>query len=186
MASNYTENYGLCQWEATDQVLREEFNQDNSKVDEALFQLQKAVKQKADQSELEKVESLMNRGRFTKLQEIKIPENTGIVEIDLSRVDWNKWSSVHLDCVTNNIDQAYLYYNTTAQENQRFCLDGIQGMTHRPRLTFRVGFDSQRLIDAVWGTETYLDKQSYSELHKLIVCGDTMYSEAAFVLWGEI
>ena len=36
MASNYTENYGLCQWEATDQVLREEFNQDNAAVDEAL------------------------------------------------------------------------------------------------------------------------------------------------------
>lgn len=36
MASNYTENYGLCQWEATDQVLRTEFNEDNAKVDEAL------------------------------------------------------------------------------------------------------------------------------------------------------
>ena len=36
MASNYTENYGLCQWEATDQVLREKFNQDNAKVDETL------------------------------------------------------------------------------------------------------------------------------------------------------
>ena len=36
MASNYTENYGLCQWEATDQVLRTEFNKDNAKVDEAL------------------------------------------------------------------------------------------------------------------------------------------------------
>lgn len=36
MASNYTENYGLCQWEATDQVLREEFNQDNVKVDSLL------------------------------------------------------------------------------------------------------------------------------------------------------
>ena len=36
MASNYTEHYGLCQWEATDQVRREEFNQDNTKVDAAL------------------------------------------------------------------------------------------------------------------------------------------------------
>ena len=36
MASNFTENYGLCQWEATDQVRREEFNQDNTKVDAAL------------------------------------------------------------------------------------------------------------------------------------------------------
>ena len=36
MASNYTEHYGLCQWEAADQVLREEFNQDNAKIDETL------------------------------------------------------------------------------------------------------------------------------------------------------
>ena len=36
MASNYTENYGLCQWEATDQVRREGFNQDQAKIDEAL------------------------------------------------------------------------------------------------------------------------------------------------------
>ncbi|WP_151075347.1 hypothetical protein [Flintibacter sp. KGMB00164] len=36
MASNYTSNYGLCQWEATDQVLREEFNEDNIKVDATL------------------------------------------------------------------------------------------------------------------------------------------------------
>ncbi|EGJ46027.1 hypothetical protein HMPREF0866_02181 [Ruminococcaceae bacterium D16] len=36
MASNYTENYGLCQWEATDQVLREDFNRDNAKIDAAI------------------------------------------------------------------------------------------------------------------------------------------------------
>lgn len=36
MASNFTENYGLCQWEATDQVRREEFNQDHLKIDETL------------------------------------------------------------------------------------------------------------------------------------------------------
>lgn len=36
MASNYTEHYGLCQWKATDQVLREEFNQDHVKIDETL------------------------------------------------------------------------------------------------------------------------------------------------------
>lgn len=36
MASNYTENLGLCQWEATDHVLRTEFNEDNQKIDAAL------------------------------------------------------------------------------------------------------------------------------------------------------
>ena len=36
MASNQTTNYGLNQWEATDQVLRTDFNQDNAKLDAAL------------------------------------------------------------------------------------------------------------------------------------------------------
>lgn len=36
MASNYTENYGLCQWEAMDNVLRTDFNEDNTKIDAAL------------------------------------------------------------------------------------------------------------------------------------------------------
>lgn len=41
MASNYTENYGLCQWEATDAVLRTDFNEDNAKIDAELARLEK-------------------------------------------------------------------------------------------------------------------------------------------------
>lgn len=36
MASNHTQHYGLCQWEATDAVLRTDFNEDNQKIDAAL------------------------------------------------------------------------------------------------------------------------------------------------------
>ena len=43
MASNYTEHYGLCQWEATDQVLHTEFNEDNAKVEAALASLEERV-----------------------------------------------------------------------------------------------------------------------------------------------
>ena len=43
MASNYTQNYGLCQWEATDQVLRTDFNQDNQKIDAAIKDLRNDV-----------------------------------------------------------------------------------------------------------------------------------------------
>lgn len=39
MASGQTKVYGLNQWQAEDQVLREEFNADNAKVDQALAQL---------------------------------------------------------------------------------------------------------------------------------------------------
>ena len=48
MASNYTENYGLCQWEATDQVLRTEFNEDNAKIDQELGELAKTAAEHSD------------------------------------------------------------------------------------------------------------------------------------------
>ncbi len=32
MASNHTANYQLCQWQADDQVLRTDFNEDNAKT----------------------------------------------------------------------------------------------------------------------------------------------------------
>lgn len=43
MASNYTTNFGLCQWEAADQVQRTEFNVDNATVETALDALNFAV-----------------------------------------------------------------------------------------------------------------------------------------------
>ena len=36
MFLNQTANYGLSQWEATDRILMEDFNSDNSKIDAAL------------------------------------------------------------------------------------------------------------------------------------------------------
>ena len=36
MSTNHTANYDLCQWEATDQVLHTDFNQDNAKLDAAI------------------------------------------------------------------------------------------------------------------------------------------------------
>ena len=61
MSTNHTANYDLCQWEATDQVLRTDFNQDNAKIDAALAaqaeaaalnSLTQTVSQKANQSAL--------------------------------------------------------------------------------------------------------------------------------------
>ena len=39
MSTNHTPNFNLCQWEATDKVLRSDFNADNQKLDAALYQL---------------------------------------------------------------------------------------------------------------------------------------------------
>ena len=52
MASNYTGNYGLCQWEATDSFVRTEFNQDNARIDAALKDLEDTKAEQAALSSL--------------------------------------------------------------------------------------------------------------------------------------
>ena len=42
MSTNHTPNFNLCQWEATDKVLRTDFNHDNQKIDAALAGLQQS------------------------------------------------------------------------------------------------------------------------------------------------
>ena len=54
MASNYTTNYNLCQWQPTDQVQRTDFNADNAKIDAALAA-------KADQTSLDSLEQTVNQ-----------------------------------------------------------------------------------------------------------------------------
>ena len=61
MATNYTTNYQLNQWEPTDAVQRVEFNADNAKVDAALKSLSDQVVQKASQSALNTVISAVNQ-----------------------------------------------------------------------------------------------------------------------------
>jgi len=61
MASNYTSNYGLCQWQASDKVLRTEFNADNAKIDAAIKAVDSRVTSvaggKASASALESLKS---------------------------------------------------------------------------------------------------------------------------------
>ena len=51
MASGYTANYSLCQWQGEDKFLREEFNQDNAKIDAALKAAEERAEEKAQAAE---------------------------------------------------------------------------------------------------------------------------------------
>ena len=51
MASGYTTNYGLCQWQPEDKFLREEFNQNNEKIDAALKAAEEAAVARAEEAE---------------------------------------------------------------------------------------------------------------------------------------
>ena len=61
MATNYTTNYQLNQWEPADAVQRVEFNQDNAKVDAALKSLSDQVVQKANQSAVNTLITAVNQ-----------------------------------------------------------------------------------------------------------------------------
>jgi len=60
MASNYTNNYSLCQWEASDKVLRTEFNADNAKIDAAIAAVDSRVDGKASTSALNSLKTTVN------------------------------------------------------------------------------------------------------------------------------
>jgi len=60
MASNYTSNYSLCQWAASDKVLRTEFNADNAKIDAAIKAVDSRVDGKASTSALNSLKSTVD------------------------------------------------------------------------------------------------------------------------------
>lgn len=76
MASKHTPNYGLSQWEATDKVLREDFNVDNAAIDEALF--------RADRRGLQVI------------KEIVTTEDTNDLTVTFPEIDWKEWNTVRV------------------------------------------------------------------------------------------
>lgn len=79
MATNHTTNYQLCQWEATDKVLRTDFNQDNQKIDAALA-------------------GLRDRGLLVPLKTVVTTQsNQSSITLDVSNITWADWQHVALD-----------------------------------------------------------------------------------------
>ena len=122
MASNQTSNYGLNQWEATDQVLRTEFNADNLKVDTALknqatsisnlaVQITDGLAEKAAKSDLEaetaaretadgtldqQVNEISQRAGLQMIKTITVDSTCTSFQVPLDGLDWKKWKAVHM------------------------------------------------------------------------------------------
>ena len=73
---NYTKNYQLNQWEASDRVLREDFNSDNRKIDAAIAAC------RARDPQL--------------LKSLTISNDTSQIDIDVSDIDFDRWHTVLL------------------------------------------------------------------------------------------
>ena len=184
MATNHTPNYQLNQWEATDQVRRTDFNEDNAKIDAALEANAQAIAAETE-ARTQAVTALANRSRFTKLKESSVSANTRLFELDLSDIDWAAWDKVHIDIVSTNTDVVQLHYNTADNDRPNMVLGGIRGVHHRPRLTFFVGNDPQRWIFVRWGSSEDEIDTTYAELEKLIFDTGVLETGTTFTVLGE-
>ena len=111
MASSYTSNYQLCQWEGTDKVLRTDFNGDNAKIDAALKANADAIAAKAAQTDLEEVaedlaaETTAREAADTAL-EARLNLQTlftytasaaaGTLYIPVSGISWTQWKHIRI------------------------------------------------------------------------------------------
>lgn len=169
---NYTENYHLPQWEPTDRVLRTDFNDAMSDIDDAL-------KANADS-----VTELANRSRFTKLKEYSYASQMTKIEIDLSDIDWSQWDKVHIDGIPTNGSQMLIYFNEVVNQKHKLYLLGWSGI-YMPRITFYVGNQPGRAVMASQGGTFVDDELTFSQLKKVIISGGHMPEGSYFSVWGE-
>lgn len=78
VASNYTEHLGLCQWEARDQVLRTDFNEDNAKIDTILSESHA-------------------RAGMKLIREAVLEQDSTTYSCPLTNIDWSLYSVVCID-----------------------------------------------------------------------------------------
>ena len=88
--STQTEHIGLHQWESTDSFLREDFNEDNRKIDEEVGKLIAAVP-------------------IIKLGEITTSESARQVDVDLSEIDFSQYWEVQFHIHGNTSQTCVLY-----------------------------------------------------------------------------
>ncbi len=86
MATNYTNEYGLCQWAEEDKVNRLEFNQDNSRIEAGLLDLLNKL-ETVQSSLAQEVEGL--EGKITQSQENmdNLTSNLSTVEQSLQKME---------------------------------------------------------------------------------------------------
>ncbi|WP_298025316.1 hypothetical protein [uncultured Dysosmobacter sp.] len=77
MASNHTQHYSLSQWQATDEVVRTDFNADNAKIDAALHGLEEN-----------------KPGRIQHIKTVPAPGSGSSFTVSLDDIDWGQWETV--------------------------------------------------------------------------------------------
>ena len=95
---NQTANYQLSQWEASDRILMEDFNSDNSKIDAALEAQAEAITglNAAIRDQSAALNTLRNRVGAQMLANGAAPVGEDSFIIPMSGVTWSQWKTVYI------------------------------------------------------------------------------------------
>lgn len=98
-----TANYNLNQWDPSDRVLRENFNNDNQKIDAALTKF-------------------AQKNNFEKLGELVLSSKVNSVSINVSGIDWKKYAIVMFVCHLKGFGDG-LFCPNNDKDKSRYGLD---------------------------------------------------------------
>lgn len=96
---NHTTNLHLPQWEETDRIQMDDFNDAFDKIDTAVG----------------------NAARLVKLKEVALPSPSTTFSVALNDIDWDKWQYVHIDVVLYSLE-----IDGHGQNSSDFCLNSLQ------------------------------------------------------------
>ena len=99
MATNHTTNYQLNLWEPGDSFLREEFNQNNQKLDAALGELST------------RCDTLAGGSKLVSLLDVEDPGTGDQIDLDVSTIQWGQWFRLFLVLKLAGSGYALLRFN---------------------------------------------------------------------------
>ena len=169
MSTNHTANYDLCQWEATDQVLRTDFNQDNAKIDAAL----KAVETKCG------LQTIWSHTSASDEEALQLPCNG---------IDWTNWKCVHLVIDPNMAGGGYSIDLLQPNGARQPFIDVISGPLH---LMAWPMYRGDRNFCGTYMDQTlhqFLTERTYDSIYGLLLDLTSSYPflpGSRFTLYGE-
>ena len=155
MSTNHTTNYDLCQWEATDQVLRTDFNQDNAKSDAALKINADAIVAEAS-ARSSAVAEINNQIALRTLYTYTVTSSTqsGTLYVSIpSSLNWSAWRVIHIQF--KPVLDSGVAYSATFNHNARYPI--VDGQTGNLRIQLNPWEDETQAVTGLqWGNDPAL------------------------------
>lgn len=150
-----TKNLGLCQWEATDPFLREDFNEVMRKIDAA-------------------VDDVISKRLFT----VRITGPTPSVVLDFSELDLNDYAELEIRSSTVDGSSKYLRFNGVSAEKYTFYYTGGSYMTDKATLPAgccKLSVQPSRYrLELYYGDNSYtMDKAYFPKINSVEIFGSS-------------